>query len=316
VTAPQQPPRLLLVLAHGVGERELAPLRAGAAWSGTMPTAPLQLPEHPVAAVLDDFDAARQLHDLGVAVDRSSLVLRPAGRTDATAILGAAQRATGPADVTLFEARDVLQQAMVGGPVALAAAAQQLGALLDTLGAVLRRVDAPEVWLIGLGSPVGVRTTFDLAAAWREHVLPPLANELTLHHMPGSATVRADNQRALDLAANTLRRAPFAQNGRVQAIANGQLHFTAAPHVAFAARPLAARAPLPHEANGIACAPLGDLVRMPDLDLAQLMARFWTRAAALHVELTDDAVEARTAAPQMPANSAPAEPLAPVPLPQ
>jgi hypothetical protein len=316
VTAPHQPERLLLVLADGIGERELLQVRTGATWSGTMPTAPLRLPGDPVAAVLGGLGAAHELHDLGVAVDRSSLVLRPAGRTDATAIAGVARRTTGPADVTVFAARDALPQAMVGGPVAVAAAAQQLGALLDHLGTVLRRGDAPEVWFVGLGSPVAVHRTFDLAAAWRGHVLPPLAHELTLHHTPGSATVHADNQRALDLAANTLRRAPFARHGRVQAVANGQLHFTAAPHVAFGPRPLAARAPLPHEANGIACAPLGDLVRKADLHLADVMARFWLRAATLHVEPTDDAVETRTAAPQLAPGPAPAAPLAPVPLPQ
>ncbi len=291
---------LLLVLAHGIGEPELTQLRNAGSWSGTLPKAPVRLPDAPVTSVLQ-AGAAAELRDLGVAVDLSPLLLRPAGRTDATAAELLARRATGPADVTVFEATDVLLQAMAGGPVAAAAATQQLAALLDRLVALLRRGDAPEIWCTGLGSPVAVRTTFDLAAAWHRHVLPPLTNDLRLHGTPAAATVHGDNQRALDIAADLLRRAPFAPHGRVRTLGNGQLQFTAAPGVAFGARPLAARAALPHEANGIACAPLGDLVRTPELDLAQLMARFWLRAAALHVDL------AEAVAPQPASAPAPAD---------
>jgi len=294
VTARAADRPLLLVLAHGIGARELDHVRGDSAWGGTLPTAPLRLPEQPLQVALDG-GAAAELRDLGIAVDRSSVVLRPAGRSDATAVETIARRATGPAEVTLFAANDVLAQAAVGGAVAAAAAAERLGALLDHLGVLLRRGDAPEVWFVGLGSPVTVSTTFDLAAAWRHHVLAPLAHDLTLHGGPGAATVRADNQRALDLAVDRLRRAPFARHGRARQIGNGQLQFAAAPGVAFGPRRIAARAPLPHEANGIACAPLGDLARAPDLDLAQLMARFWLRAAARHVEVDDTDLAARVA---------------------
>jgi hypothetical protein len=276
---------LLLVLAHGIGATELARLR-GSGFGGAMPAAAVRLPDLPVQEVLT-AGAAHELQDLGVAVDRCCLTLRPAARTDATAVEMLAQRATGPAEVTLFEARDILAQAMLGGPVAAAAAAEQFAALVERLGAVLRRGDAPELWFVGLGSPVAVHTTFDLAAAWQQHVLPPLADDLTLRTTPGEATVRADNQRALDLAAHALQRAPFASRGRVRSIGNSQLQFVADPGIAFAPHRLAARAPLPHEANGVACAPLGDLARAPELDLAQVLARFWMRAAALHADVAD-----------------------------
>ncbi len=162
------------------------------------------------------------------------------------------------------------------------------------------------MWFVGLGSPVAVRTTFDFVTAWRRRVLAPLSHDLTPIVSAGMVIVRADNQRALDLATAALHEPPFARHGRLRQIGNGRLQFTAAPGVAFAPHPVAARAPLPHEANGIACAPLGDLARAPDLDLAQLMARFWLRAAALHVVVaeTPQATPMPTTDPVAPASLA------------
>ncbi|MBL9077170.1 MAG: hypothetical protein JNL08_06695 [Planctomycetes bacterium] len=286
-TAPNPRP-LLCVLAHGIGPRELAAVQAGAATAfGVQPSAALALPAQPVAALLGDLDAVRYLEDLGVAVDRSCLVLRPAGRTDPTAAGVLARRATGPADVTLFEATDVLAQAAVGGPVAAHAAAVRLGELLARLAAILRRGDAPELWCVGLGAPVAVATTFDVAAAWRRRALPPVGDDLALRVTPGLTTVTAANQRALDLAAHWLQAPPFAAHGTVAADRAGSLQFAARSGVAFGRARFTARAPLPAEAHGVVWAPLGDLARRRDLAFADVIARFWLRAAALHADLDD-----------------------------
>lgn len=282
---PRPAPRpLLLVLAHGVGPAELAAL--GPLVAGPDPL-PVALPDQPIAAVLGDFAATRELTDLGVAVDRSCLVLRPAGRSDATAAETLARRPTGPADVTLFEATDVLAQAMAGGRAAATAAATRLGDLLQRLAAILRHGELPELWFVGLGAPITTATTFDMAAAWRRHVLPPLGDELTLRVGPASATVRGANQRALDRAAELLRQAPFAAHGELAPCATGTLRVVARTGVAFGARRLAARPPLPHEAEGVVLAPLGDLARREGRTLADVLARFWLRAATLHGDRTD-----------------------------
>lgn len=297
MTTADPAPRLLLVLAHGIGPRELPRLHGDTAGLRSLPTAPLRLPDHPVGLVLGALDAVRELEDLGIGVDRSAVVLRPRGRTDATALACLTRRVTGPAEVTVLEAQDVLAQAIAGGPTAARAAEQQLSAQLERLTAHLRRGDPPEVWFVGLGAPVAVQVTFDFLTAWRRRVLVPLAHDLVLAGDAGTVTVRADNQRALELATAALHEPPFARHGHVRPLGNGRLQFTAAPSVAFARRRVTARAPLPHEANGVACAPLGDLLRVPDLDLAQLMARFWLRAAAQHGDVGEAPAPVTSTAP-------------------
>ena len=292
--APAAARPLLLVLAHGVGPAELAALGPMAAGVEPLPAA---LPDRPIAAVLGEFDATRELTDLGVAVDRSAVVLRPAGRSDATAAEVLAGRPAGPADVTLFEARDVLAAAMVGGRAAAAAAATWLGDLLQRLATILRRGDPPELWFVGLGAPIATATTFDLAAAWRRHVLPPLGDDLTLRVGPASAIVRGANQRALDRAAGLLQQTPFARHVTLTPCATGTLHLEARRGVAFGAERLAARPPLPHEVEGVVWAPLGDLARRKGLTFADVLARFWLRAATLHGEV-DEGVAATPNVPE------------------
>lgn len=281
-------PPLLLVLAHGVGARELDRARA-AAGLGEMPPVPVQLPARPVAALLGELGATDELTGLGVAVDRSCLVLRPAGRDDATAAAELARRATGPADVTLFEARDVLAQARTGGATAAAAAAARLGDLLVELARVLRRGDAPETWIVGLGAAVAVRTTFDLASAWSERVVPVLGDRTALRVSDRAAFVATANYRAREILVHRLAEPPFAAHGAVAPGEHGELRFEAGPSVAFGRAPIAARGPLPHEAGGFVQAPLGDLARRSALAFADVMVRFWSRAALLHADLGDGA---------------------------
>ena len=238
---PGSPRPLLLVLAHGVGERELATVRDAAGWRTDLGHASLALPGNPVRDCLHELDATADLRNLGIDVDRSSLLLRPAGRTDETAMQALAGRALGPAPVTLFEATSVLAQAIAGGTHAALVAAAELGTMLTRLGTRVRRGDLPEVWLIGLGSAAAVHTTFDLDAAWQQHVLAPLADDLALRLLPGLATILGDNQRALDLAAHTLGNAPFARHGHLLPRRPGRLRFAAGAGIAFGKRRTCAR---------------------------------------------------------------------------
>lgn len=311
MTANPAPRPLLLVLAHGVGEAELVAMRATADACNLAAPAAIALPPHPIQVLLQDHDAARELHDLGVAVDRQSLVVRPSGRTDASAIERIARRATGPAPVTLFEATSVLQQAVAGGPTAALDAARQLGSQLVHLARVLRRGDLPEVWFVGLGAAAPVRTTFDLAAAWQAHVLPPRAHDLMLHVRPGVATITGSNQRALDLVAAQLRGAPFADFGKVEATSTtGQLALRAHAGVAFGRHGMAARAAHPDEARGVFAAPIGATMQQRGIGFAELLARFWMRAAALHVPVQVDGDTTPAAYQPPPIRATDADPVA------
>jgi len=290
-TAPPRP--LLLVVAHGVGEPELASLDAA---SLDLPApAPLPLPPDPVAVLRHAGDATESLHDLGVAVDRTALLLRPAGRTDATVVARLGERATGPAPVTLLEFAGVLEAAAIGGAAAARRATTQLQDLLVTCRERLRRGDAPETWLVGLGSPTPVGTTFDFLRTWRERAVARLENELSVRVRAGVVTIDAANCRALDLAAAHLARPPFAALGTPILAGPGRLRFHANHGVAFGERRLAARAPNHRATTGIVAAPASRSRVAGDDPFATLLARFWLRAAELQPSEVDAGSPAPTA---------------------
>lgn len=276
------------MFAHGVGASELSRLQeavgtlAGTAATPLAGTAELTTG---LGAGLGHLDATEHLRDLGVEVDRSALTLRPSHRSDPTAIERLARRATGPAPVTLFAANDVLALAETDGARGLQVAMAQLACNLERLTAVLRRGELPETWLVGLGSPVAVRTTFDFASAWRQRIVPPLARDLALHLATGHARIVADNMQALVVLARELQKPPFAAHGRLVRAATGTLRFVAHPGIAFAAQRLHARAPRPDEAAPVAALPLAHHSE-PALDLGGVLARFWMRAVALHAPTT------------------------------
>lgn len=281
------PPRrpLLLVLAHGIGEDEFDAVRAALTDEPLAPPAPIGLPGHPVSAVLHRLDATAELRELGVTVDRRALVLRPSGRTDATAVEALASRPMGPAAVTLFESVDVLAQAAIGGRPAARRQAAQFGAAIARLRDLLRRGDRPETWLVGLGSPHAVHTTFDFARAWHERIVPPLAREVRVDVFAGSAMVTATNVRALEFVAAVLQRSPFAAHTTAVPADGCRLCCRARDGVAFGRQRVAARAPAAHEANAVFAAPVGDSVRARGIPFDELIGRFWMRAATLHGEV-------------------------------
>ena len=270
---------LLLVVAHGVGARELTEIDATAL---DLPrAAPVELPSDPVRTLAFECDASDALADLGVAVDRRSLLLRPRGRTDATAIERLAERPTGPAPVTVFESTGVLDAAVVGGIRAAAAAARQLGDTLAAARSRLRRGDPPEVWFVGLGSAAPVGAMFDFAAAWRRRVAAPLARDLRVEMAAGAVRIAGANHRALQLAASVLACAPFDRHGEATAPSRGEVVFRARAGTAFGERPVAARATNTRTSTGVFAAPVGDTARRGGLAFAELLARFWMRAALL-----------------------------------
>ncbi len=276
---------LLLVLAHGVGDHELAALRATLGAAALAPTAAMRVPDHPVDALLRSLDATASLRDLGVGVDRSSLVLRPRGRDDATAAEVIGRRATGPAAVTLFASTDVLARAMLGGATAARDAARDLGTLFARLCERLRRGDPTETWFVGLGSPEPVHTTFDVEAAWRARIVAQLADETSLRVTDGVAFVAATNRRAMELAIARMHRAPFAACGTPVETGPAQFVFRARPGIAFGRERLAARAPHAADAKAVFAAPCGDSVRARGLSFDELVARFWMRAASLRADI-------------------------------
>lgn len=307
VTDPARP--LLCVFAHGVGAAELARLQADLPALAAAPATPLAGAIDLAADGLGPLDATDRLRDAGVAVDRSAVVLRPAHRSDRTAIDLLAQRPTGPAPVTLFAAGDLPLLAAREGVRGLRVGLAQLGDDLRRLGLVLRRGEAPELWLIGLGSLVPVRASFDFAAAFGRHLPPPLGRDLQLHVAAGAARVVAANRRALVLAARALARPPFAAHVAVGAGAAGTLRCLARPGVAFGRRPVVARTARSDEAAPVAALPVPHHASEP-LDVAGVMARFWLRAAALHAPtvapLPQPAPDRAVASGELPITAAPA----------
>lgn len=279
---------LLFVLAHGVGEHELAALRTALGPDDIAPAAGMQVPDHAVDVLLRSLDASTTLRDLGVVVDRSNLVLRPRGRDDGTAALAIERRPTGPAAVTLFASTDVLTRAARGGPSAALEAARDLGALLARLRGRLRRGDPTETWFVGLGSPEAVRTTFDLETAWQERIVAGLAEETSLRLADGVAFVAAANRRAMELAFSRMRRPPFATHGTPIETGPAQFVLRARPGVAFGRERVAARAVHAADAAAVFAAPCGDSVRARGSSFDELLARFWMRAATLHAECADE----------------------------
>lgn len=265
------------MFAHGVGERELAATRPF--FGQDLPrSVAIALPERPVRLLLDDFDATDELRNLGVTVDRSALLLRPARRTDATAADRVGAGPMGPASATLFESTDVLGAARIGGERAALAASTQLGCLVARLAERLRRGDLPEIWLLGSGSPEPVHTTVDPGPLLDRHLPPPLAGELTVRTAAGSVVIAAANTAALLHAARTLAAPPFSGWGTVR-IDDNEARLSAHRGYAFGRRRLAARMPHAKDAVGVVAAPLGSTTPATGIPFEQLIARFWMRAA-------------------------------------
>ncbi len=268
---------LLLLLAHGLHARDLGGLRAAEPASAT-PLELTDLPRDPEDFVLGAGDASGPLWDLGIAVDRSGLALRPRGRSDQIVLENLRRRPTGPAPVTLLSSTAARDVALGGGDRNRAVA--ELDAFLQTARGILRAGDPPEVWLVACGAVEAALVTFDFAGDWERHFAWPWRQELRATVRAEQVTVRATSQRALEHAAAVLQRPPFRGHGALTLPAPGELQFTACTGVAFGRRRLTART----STGGRAAALIPDTGEHvpPTLPFTDWLARFWLRALALH----------------------------------
>ena len=268
---------LVLVLAHGLRARDLAGLSCIESAAAT-PLAVTEVPDDPEQFLAGEGDASATLFDLGVAVDRSSLTLRPRGRTDAMVLETLRHRPTGPAPVTLLSTRAALDQALGGGDLRHAVA--EVDAFVQQARTILRAGDLPEVWLCACDAAQTARVTFDFAGHYERAFGWPWRQSLHASVRAERAVVRADDQRALEHAAAVLGRAPFRSHGELSQPAPGTLHFTARGGVAFGRRRLAARRGTSSRATALL--PTTGEPLPQTLTFAEWLTRFWLRAQALH----------------------------------
>lgn len=276
VPAPQ-----LLAIVHGLGSSGLTALRAAAPWLASTPTT--ALPDGAAGwqqFVAGSLDAASELHDLGVAIDRSSHVLRRAHASDEAMVAAIQARPTGPAAGTVLELDALVETCSAAGSAAQPAAIARLATLLRVAAERLGNGSPAEVWLLGLGDLQQVHSTFDFIRAFGRRVPSPLRRELVLSLSPGAAVIRAANDTARDRVLEVLRRAPFCHRGDVTTSTPNELQFLAAPGIAFGARHRSVRPANPDESAAIAAPPLAPREPALPADLAGLFARFWLAAAA------------------------------------
>jgi len=280
---PSTEPALLLVVAHGVGANALRVLRA----HDGLPRCAVSLgrsSEGATTLLRGCADAVPLLRELGVATDRSSLVLRSTTACDDSAIAALSRRPTGPANATILELRSVVQAGLTAGLDAVPAALSQLAERIAAAARRVRSGEPTEVWLLGLGDLQPVTATFDFERAWQDSKAAPIARELESQVGLGCVTIRASNERARDIARDVLTREPFRQFGSVTTTFDLQLRFLAAANVAFGRERVAARPPDREEAELQALLPRQPRASEIALDLRTMIARFWMRAAA-HADL-------------------------------
>jgi len=275
-------PPLLLAFAEGVGPDALTALRLHGEPAGSVVVPLADVPANPIACLLGPFDAVVELRDLGVAVDRSSVLFRAANMPDAAVIAALSGRVTGPADVTVLAFSSVLDAARAGGNAAVPRARIELGALLEAAGDRLRSGERPELWLVGLGDPQPVHTTFDVERHFVARVPAPLSQQLQLLVGEAAATVIGENQRALDLARELLGKPPFRGCGTTVLPRPGALQFVASAGFAFGSTRVAGRAAHRNEATAAVLLPAAARTAARSIDFRGLLARFWMRAATLH----------------------------------
>jgi len=285
-TAPRP---LLLVLAHGLRAADLGGLTA-AEPATTTPVELTGLPLEPERFVLGGGDASGALWDLGIAVDRSNLTLRPRGRDDRTALENLRRRPTGPAPVTLISTTVARDIALGGGDPGRAVA--EVDAFVAAVRDALRAGDRPEVWLVACGAVETAMVTFDFAGHYERRFAWPWRQELRATVTSEQVTIRAANHRALAHAAAQLQQPPFRGHGTLSAPTADTLRFAACPGVAFGRHRLAARPSL--ATTGAALVPDTGETLPATLPFAELLVRFWLRAEALHAPA--DAGEPRRAA--------------------
>ena len=276
----------LLVLAHGLSLRDRADLDrlwpdAAAAGAALLPLEPGQ---DDAAAALGRALPVDALRDLGVEVDRSSLVLFAGWCSDDQQVARLERRIGGPARLTVLDLREPLLAAIAAGSPGDGSerAARALLANVQRATSLLRRRGPVGLWLAALGAPVPVTHTCDGKALLRR-LLGRAAGGSRIHAEPHQLTVACGSHRA-----SMLLRARLADTFLGDAVAEdlggGRLRLFAPRRVAFGRTPVHARAP--HHDEACATAGLPRLPRTADrLDLAGLGVRC-ALAAAAHAELT------------------------------
>lgn len=301
------PRPLLLLIAHGLRAQDLAGLTAAEPAAAT----PLQLtgvPTEPERVIAGAADASAALWDLGIAVDRSPVCLRPAGRSDTSALENLRRRPTGPAPVTLLTSTFAHDLGLAEGRTRDYAIAE-VDAHLQTAKQILRSGDQPEVWLLACGAWEPVLVTFDFAGAWQRRFAWPWRRSLRASVAAERATIVANDQQALQCAAAVLQRSPFREHGTLTMPRAGTLTFTARAGVGFGRRRVFAR---PSTSTCAAALTPNSGEPLPDeLPFEEWLARFWLRAQSLH---SRSAVTADRAA-QAPGTSQPATTLQKMTLP-
>lgn len=273
-------PSLLLALVHGVEAGDLANA-AGLSANGCV----LPLPATPAhgGTALRHHELTSILRRHGLVLDRRSLVLRPRGRPDATAVAQLTARPTGPAPVTLLEFDAPLQTALHHGAASPTTrkAVAATGVLLRRAADLLRRGEDTEVWILASGRARSVARTVDLHSALCAALAPGLHREFRCSMRPEVARIATTSQRVRDLIEARLGAEPFPKLGHVHRAAgpNEPLRFAAAPGIAFGTAPLFARPAAPGSGAWSARLPHPPRSSLP-LDLAHVVARFWLAAAA------------------------------------
>ena len=245
------PPPLLLAFAEGVGAASLTALRLHGCPAGAVLLPLTDVPDDPAACLLGPGDASAELRDLGVPLDRSSLLFRSTNRSDDAAVAALSCRATGQAPVSVLELESVLVAARAGGLAAVPKGLTRLSTLLEAAADRLRSGDRPEIWLVGFGDVHAVHTMFDVAHHWHRRIAAPLGQQLRLRVTGEAATVIASNQRALDHARELFTSAPFVAHGAVTTVRPDTLRFAAGTGIAFGAQRVGARAA--HRTEAAAC---------------------------------------------------------------
>lgn len=275
---------LLLALVDGVSPAQLRAV-AHAAELPVRSELPLHLPaDGDAAAGLAGLDATAPLRDLGLAVDRRSLCLRPRWRGDEAGLEWLGRRPAGPAAVTMLHLRDPLLEAALHGPESAAAAAAtgHLLAQLQTAQRRLRDGEQPETWLLATGSLVPVHTTFHFGRALRRRLAwPRRGHRSTITVLPELARVHPDCEHTRQRLIATLQAPPFARYGQLADCPRGdELWFVPFDGCALGSTPLRGRRDLSLCLDAAALLPVPVRTERA-LTLAGVMARLCMRAVEL-----------------------------------
>ena len=298
--SPRAPTAHLLVLAHGLGLGS-GPSRWLPAIADDHPPAlvPLDLGvDDPAGQVLDALPA-QELRDLGLRLDRGSLVW-PAAACDEERDLARWERCPAPAlpSLAVLAITAPLTAAMTAGPDApgCARACDDAAAAIVRARRTLARRGPVHLWLCALGAPEPVSSTWDVRRRV-DSLLGPARAAARVEMFPDRAHIACANHRTTAALQQRLRDSEFAL-ATVQDLGMGRLLVLPPRGVAFGSRHVHARAPHAAAADAIALLPEPPRTTAR-LDLRGVAVRCALAAAALGDDRvrTPDAPRLSPAAP-------------------